>query len=59
MDAAHYEGTMQHFRLSQDLSAETTPPEVSHAMTAAVAMGTHSRAGYRHSIVSNPNPSII
>ena len=58
VDAAHYQGTMEHFRLSQDptLQPETTPPEVAQALTAAVAGGTHSRAGHRHSIVSGKHP---
>ena len=57
MDAAHYQGTMEHFRLSQDLSSETTPSDVTAALTAAVAVGTHSRLGHRHSIVSELNIS--
>ena len=52
VDAAHYQGTMEHFRLSQDTPMEMTSPDVTHVMTAAVAGGSHSRAGHRHSIVS-------
>ena len=52
VDAAHYQGTMEHFRLSQDTSMDTTSPDVTQVMTAAVAGGSHSRAGHRHSIVS-------
>ena len=48
---------MEHFRLSQDLSSETTPSDVTAALTAAVAVGTHSRLGHRHSIVSGLNIS--
>ena len=52
MDAAHYQDSMEHFRLSQDASSETTPTNIAEALMAAVAGGSHSRAGYRHSIVS-------
>ena len=49
---------MEHFRLSQDTtSSETTPTDVARVITASVAMGTHSRLAYRHSIVSIYQPT--
>ena len=52
VDAAHYQGSMEHFRLSQGEALDQTPPDVAHAITASVAQGTHTRAHYRHSMVS-------
>jgi len=52
VDAAHYQGSMEHFRLSQGEALDQTPPDVAHAITASVAQGTHTRAHYRHSVVS-------